>query len=256
MSVTLDRDEPMLKEGDPIPPAWHHAFFPRLPLTRALGPDGTIRVELWPDDPRLPRRMFLSSRTQYHRPLCIGDKMRWVTELVGLKARDARSGKCVIHSYRHTLSNAQGVAIVEEWDSMDREEVKGRPNVQPAGEPAPADCAFEKIVVPNSIMLFRYSAVTWNPHKIHYDHPYTTQVEGYPALLLHGPLTATLLSDLARDHTSGTMTRFEMRAKLPLFVDRPVKLMGRPRADNRHVCDLWAVSPEGKVAMEATATFD
>jgi len=255
MSATLDREDPVPKEGDPVPPAWHHAYFPRLPLTRALGPDGVIKVKNWPDDPMLPRRMFIASRIRYYKPLRIGDRARWVTELVGLKVKEGRSGKSVIHSYRHTISNSQGVALVEEWDSMDREGAKGKPNVHSPGQPAPTGAAWEKTVNVNSVMLFRYSAVTFNPHRIHYDYPYATQTEGYPALLLHGPLTATLLSDLARDNNPrATMTAFEMRARLPLFSDRPFRIMGRPR-DDRKVCDLWAVTPENTIAMEAFATF-
>jgi 3-methylfumaryl-CoA hydratase len=104
-------------------------------------------------------------------------------------------------------------------------------------------------------MLFRFSAVTFNPHRIHYDHPYTTRTEGYPALLVHGPLTSILLADLARDHNPGrTMTGFEMRARVPLFAGEPFRLLGRPR-DGGTACDLWAVTPQSTVAMEASATF-
>ncbi len=256
MNVTLDREEPVPKDGDPVPPGWHHLYFafPGLPLTRELGRDGR-NINEWPVDPTLPMRMYAGSRARFHRPLFIGDKARCVSELVSVKVKQGRSGKLAISTYRHTMSTAAGVATVDEWDMVDREEPKGEGDNRSSGQMAPSDPKWEKIVTPTSVMLFRFSAVTFNAHRIHYDHPYSTDVEGYPGLLLHGPFTATLLCDFARDNYPGaTMTGFEMRAKLPLFSDRPLRIMGRPREGGK-VCDLWAVTSENTVGMEAFATF-
>lgn len=255
LMVTLDREEPMPVDGDPVPPGWHHIFFPKLPPTRSLGRDGMVReIEDWPGEP-LPIRMFAGSRARFHRPLRVGDRARRVSELVSVNPKTGRSGRLVFATYRHTISNSEGIATVDEWDMVFREEAKGEPKTPPPGEPAPTRAAWEKTVNPTSVMLFRFSAVTFNPHRIHYDHPYTTASEGYPALLVHGPLTAILLLDLARDnHPGATMTGFEMRAMAPLFADRPFRIMGRPR-EGANACDLWAVTPENTVAMQASATF-
>ena len=144
---------------------------------------------------------------------------------------------------------------MDEWDRVDRAMVKGEGKKRPPKEAAPTDAVWERVINPTSVMLFRFSAVTFNPHKIHYDHPYATQTEGYPALLVHGPLTAILLIELAREKNPGaTMTGFEMRAKAPLFADHPFRTIGRPR-DGGKACDLWAITPSNTVAMEAFATF-
>lgn len=255
LNVTLDREEPMPKDGDPVPPGWHHLFFPKLPPTRALGRDGMVKeIENWPGDP-LPIRMFAGSRARFHRPLRIGDRARRVSELVSMTPKEGRSGRLLFATYRHTISNSEGVATVDEWDMVFRDEVKGEAKRPPAGKSAPGGAAWERTITPSSIMLFRFSAVTFNPHRIHYDHPYATGTEGYPALLVHGPLTSILLIDLARDNNRGAaMTGFEMRAMAPLFADQPFRTMGRPR-DGGKICDLWAVTPENTVAMEAFATF-
>jgi 3-methylfumaryl-CoA hydratase len=256
LNATLDRDEPVPGEGDPVPPGWHPIYFPKLPPTRELGRDGMIKeIEDWQGEAPLPIRMFAGSRTRFVRPLRIGERARRVSELVSMTPKEGRSGRLMFATYRHTISAADAVCIVDEWDMVFREEVKGDAKAAPPGQSAPSGFKWEKTVIPTSVMLFRFSAVTFNPHRIHYDHPYTTGTEGYPKLLVHGPLTAILLTDLARDSNPGaTMTGFDMRAKAPLYADEPFRIAGRPRQGGK-ACDLWAITPQNTVAMEAVATF-
>jgi len=106
-------------------------------------------------------------------------------------------------------------------------------------------------------MLFRFSAVTWNPHRIHYDRDYVTGVEKYPDLIVHGPFTAVLLLELVREHMGEKaiqMSGFSMRAKAPLYANRKLTLLGEPAADGKS-CKLWAADENGILAMEINATF-
>ena len=135
------------------------------------------------------------------------------------------------------------------------EESKSGARKPPPGQPAPEGTVWEMKINPTNTMLFRFSAATFNPHRIHYDYPYATQAEGYPGLVVHGPLTATWLLELARNNNPGaTMTGFEVRAKAPLFAGRPFRIVRRPRGGER-ACDLWAITPENTIAMEASASF-
>jgi 3-methylfumaryl-CoA hydratase len=254
LNVTLDRSEPVPKSGDPVPPLWHHIFFPNLPLTCELKRDGMVpEIDNGPADP-LPLRMFAGSRAAFHRSLRVGEQARQVRELASIAAKEGRSGKLVFATYRNTISTSAGVATVDDWDIVFREPPRdGVP--PPPGQPAPQGAVWKRTINPTHVMLYRFSAVGFNPHRIHYDHPYTTRTEGYPELIVHGPLTAICLADLARDHNPGaTMTAFEMRAKAPLYANQPFQVMGRPR-DGGKACDLWALTPENTVAMDASATF-
>ena len=256
LSATLDRDDPIPRDGDAIPAGWHPLFFPKLPPTRELGRDGMIKeIEDWQGEDPLPIRMFAGSRTRFLKPLLVGDKARRVSELISTTRKEGRSGRLLFATYRHTISTAEGVATVDEWDMVFRDEVKGSAKTAPPGEPAPEGGVWNRTINPTPVMLFRFSAVTFNPHRIHYDHPYTIGTEGYPNLLVHGPLTSLLLSDLARDNNPGaTMTGFDMRAKAPLYAGQPFRITGRPRNGGK-ACDLWAVTPQNTIAMQATASF-
>ena len=137
---------------------------------------------------------------------------------------------------------------------MFREEVKaGERNQAPRRDPAPDDVPWRRVVTPEPIQLFRFSALTFNSHRIHYDHRWAMEREGYPTLVVHGPLTSTLLLDFARDHKPGrTFRSYSTQARAPLFEGTPFELRGRPTTGG---CELWAVTPEGTVAMSAQAEF-
>jgi 3-methylfumaryl-CoA hydratase len=154
----------------------------------------------------------------------------------------------------HEIASADGVALREEHDIVYRE--APRPGEVPRPAPlAPTDEQFARTIVPDAVLLFRYSALTFNGHRIHYDHSYVHEVEGYPGLVVHGPLIATLLVDLLRRERPGTrLARFSFKALQPLFDTQPCTLCGRI-VEGGAGAELWARDAQGVLAMQATATF-
>jgi 3-methylfumaryl-CoA hydratase len=254
LRLTFGRDEPELGPGDPLPPGWQCLYFlPRFTLD-ALRPDGSPRdTGVIPPMP-LPRRMFAGERFRFHRPLRIGETIRRETELADISVKTGGTGTLVFATVAQRIFVGDALAIEEERRTVFREEVKaGERNQAPRRETAPDDTPWRRRIVPDPVLLFRFSALTFNSHRIHYDRPWAVEREGYPALVVHGPLTSTLLSDFARDHTRGRrFLSYETQARAPLFDTDAFELRGRPAADGRG-CDLWAVTPEGTVAMSARA---
>ena len=256
LRLTFGRDEPELRPGDPLPPGWQCLYFlPRF-TADALRPDGSPRdTGVVPPMP-LPRRMFASERFRFHRPLRIGDAVRRETELVDIAVKAGGTGTLVFATVAQRVFTTEGLAIEEERRTVFREEVRaGERNQAPRRETAPDDAPWRRRIEPDPVLLFRFSALTFNSHRIHYDRPWAMEREGYPALVVHGPLTSTLLIDFARDHADGrAVVSYEAQARAPLFDTAPFELRGRPAGDGRGA-ELWAVTPEGTVAMSARAEF-
>ncbi len=252
LSATLDRvDDPEPHLGTPLPPLAHWLYFlPRAPQ-REIGVDGhPNRGGFLPPVP-LPRRMWAGGRLELHHDLRVGDEVERRSTITKVDAKEGRSGALVFVTVRHEISNAQGVALTEEHDIVYR----GNPQVG-AVPPVPAMAAtdedFKREIVPDPVLLFRYSALTFNGHRIHYDRPYVTEVEGYPGLIVHGPLIATLLVDLVRRELPDARLRgFAFKAASPLFDTHPLALCGKRDADG-HV-SLWARNHRGHLAMHARA---
>jgi len=252
LRLTLGRSEPELKAGDPLPPAWLTLYF--LPRYRPdeLRPDGSPRdAGVVPAMP-LPRRMFAGERVRFHRPLRLDESVRRETTLTDISLKSGGTGTLVFATVTNRIFSADGLAVEEERRTVFREEVKsGERNQAPRRDPAPTDVPWRKRIAPDPVLLFRYSALTFNSHRIHYDHQWATGTEGYPGLVVHGPLTTTLLLDFARDSNPGrTIRSYATQARAPLFDVAPFELRGRPTADGRGA-ELWAVTPEGTVAMSA-----
>jgi len=252
LRLAFARPEPELKSGDALPPAWLALYF--LPQYRpdALRPDGSPRdAGVVPPMP-FPRRMFAGERVRFHKPLRIGDAVRRETELADISVKHGGTGTLVFATVVNRVFGPDGLALDDERRTVFREEVKaGEGNQAPRREPAPADVPWRKRVTPDPVLLFRFSALTFNSHRIHYDRTWAMQTEGYPGLVVHGPLTTTLLIDFARDCNPGRSLRgYTTQARAPLFDTAPFELRGRPTADGRG-CELWAVTPEGTVAMSA-----
>jgi 3-methylfumaryl-CoA hydratase len=256
LRLALGRPEPELQVGDPLPPGWHGLYFlPRFG-PQELRDDGAPRdAGVVPAMP-LPRRMFAGERLRFHHPIRIGDSVRCETELADITAKTGGTGTLVFATAVNRIFTPQGLALEEERRTVFREEVKaGEQNRAPRREEAPADLPWRQRVTPDPVLLFRFSALTFNSHRIHYDRPWAMEVEGYPGLVVHGPLTSTLLIDFARDHNPGrTFLSYTTQARAPLFDTAPFELRGRPTAEGRG-CELWAVTPEGTVAMSAQAEF-
>ena len=254
LRLTFGRDEPELRPGDPLPPGWQSLYFlPRF-APEALRPDGSpLDTGVIPPMP-LPRRMFAGERFRFHRPFRIGDAVRRETELSDISVKTGGTGTLVFATVTQRIFAGETLAIEEERRTVFREEVRaGERNQAPRREPAPADVPWRRRIAPDPVLLFRFSALTFNSHRIHYDRPWATEREGYTGLVVHGPLTSTLLLDFARDqHPGRVITTYETQARAPLFDTAPFELRGRPTEDGRGA-ELWAVTPEGTVAMSARA---
>lgn len=252
LSATLDREDPEPVAGTELPPLWHWLYF--LPRHRQseLGPDGHAqRGGFLPPVP-LPRRMWAGGRLQWHAPLRVGEAIERTSRIASVTHKAGRSGDLVFVLVRHEIRNAQGLAITEEHDIVYRAAAQPGDPVPPP-QPAPGDAGFSRALVPDPVLLFRYSALTFNGHRIHYDRSYVTGVEGYPGLVVHGPLIATLLVDLVRrELPRRRLASFSFKAVRPTFDIHPFSVHGRP--DGAGV-QLWARDHEGWLAMQAEARF-
>jgi 3-methylfumaryl-CoA hydratase len=250
LRLAFGRSEPELREGDPLPPAWLALYFlPRI-ATADLRPDGSARdTGVIPPMP-LPRRMFAGERVRFHRPLRLGEAVRRETELADISMKSGGTGTLVFATMTSRVFGPDGLAVEDERRTVFREEVQsGERNQAPRREPAPADVPWRRRITPDPVLLFRFSALTFNSHRIHYDRSWAMEVEGYPGLVVHGPLTTTLLIDFARDSNPGRrIVAYSTQARAPLFDTAPFELRGRPSEKG---CELWAGTPEGTVAMSA-----
>jgi 3-methylfumaryl-CoA hydratase len=248
LAATLDIDASF----DRLPPLWHWLYF--LPVHRwsDLGPDGhPKRGGFLPPVP-LPRRMWAGGRVEFHHPLRVGESITRTSTIANVQFKEGRSGSLVFVLVRHEISDTQGVALAEEHDIVYRD-LAGAGAGTPAS--APDDVVWQRIIHPDDVLLFRYSALTFNGHRIHYDRRYATEVEGYPGLVVHGPLIATLLVELVRaNRPQARVMRFEFRAVSPLFDTEPFTVCGKPESDGRTI-RLWAENSRGGLAMAATAVI-
>jgi 3-methylfumaryl-CoA hydratase len=254
LAATLDRDDAVPEAGTPLPPLAHWLYFLPVHLAREIGEDGHARRGGFLPPVPLPRRMWAGGRLTWEtgNPLRVGDTARRISRIASVSHKSGRSGDLVFVTVVHELHNASGLALAEEHD------IVYRGAAQP-GDPVPAPVAAEtaapwqRELTPDDVLLFRYSALTFNGHRIHYDRRYVTEVEGYPGLVVHGPLIATLLLDLLRRHTDRAVRRFEFKAVRPTFDGRPMRVSGRP--DGNRIA-LWAQDHEGWLTMQASAEIE
>jgi 3-methylfumaryl-CoA hydratase len=256
LSAVLDHAPAPLPGGTPLPPLWHWLYF--LPLARQseIGPDGHPRRGGFLPPVPLPRRMWAGSQFEFRAPLRLGDVLQRSSTIVDVSGKSGRSGELVFVKVRHELrcNGAAEPALVEFHDIVYRD--AQRPDDLPPPPQAAAEgAAWQRELRPDEVLLFRYSALTFNGHRIHYDRPYATQVEGYPGLVVHGPLIATLLLDLLRRHApQAELASFRFKALRPTFDGRPMRVNGAPQADGKSV-QLWAQDHEGWLTMDATAVL-
>jgi len=253
LSATLDRKDPEPRPGDVLPPGWHWLYFLETKPASELGPDGhPKRGGFLPPVP-LPRRMWAGGRIEFLQPLRIGDAVRRDSAIISVESKHGRSGNLVFVMVRHTISTGDGIAVREEHDIVYRDAAKpGEPPAQ--GKPAPANAAWQRALIGDPVLLFRYSALIFNAHRIHYDLDYAREEEHYPGLIVHGPLQTTLLLDLCRRHEQRPVKRLEYRALYPVFHTERFTVNGNPGADGASA-DLWTANAAGSYAMTGTAVF-
>ncbi len=256
MVVTFGRDEKAPGPGEPVAPGWHRCYFLPMSPPDRLGADGLpMDSDVMPEMP-FPRRMFAGTKHVFHRPILVGEKLRRETELADIQLREGSTGALIFTTVVSRIYGPGGLALEEEAAGVFREEVKpGEKSGVPKREAPPSDTPWKRRITPGPVSLFRYSALTFNPHRIHYDRPYAMDIEGYPGLVVHGPYSSQCLLDLARDNSGGRdLKTYAMRARAPLFDNDPFDVVGRPTADGNGG-ELWAVTPDGTIAMAATVTF-
>lgn len=253
LAATLDLDE-MPQTGTALPPGWHWLFFNPSVRRRELGPDGHPRRGGFLPPIPLPRRMWAGGRLDYIHTAPIGSLAKRRSEIVKVEIKSGRRGQLVFVTVRHIISVDGSDCINEEQDIVYRE-ASPPGTATPAPELAPTDAEHEREIRPDPVLLFRYSALTFNGHRIHYDPRYAQQEEGYRDLVVHGPLTATLLQNFGASLTgaAGRLSRFEFRGVNPLFVDRPFLLCARHASGD--TMTLWATGPQSELAMTAKGFF-
>lgn len=254
LTATLDHPAADTSPGTPLPPLWHWLYF--LPLHRQsdIGADGHARRGGFLPPVPLPRRMWAGSQFDFIAPIRVGDRVARTSTIEDVSSKEGRTGKLVFVKVRHEIrcNGASAPALVEFHDIVYRD-AQQPGDVAPPPQAAPAQAAWRRQIVPDDVLLFRYSALTFNAHRIHYDHPYVTREEGYPGLVVHGPLTATLLLEAFRNaHPDKTVRRFAFRAVGPLYDHQPFDVCGA--LDGPGTARLWS-DCDGRLTMKADVSF-
>jgi 3-methylfumaryl-CoA hydratase len=256
LNATLDRDPVDALPGAPLPPLWHWLYF--LPMHRQseIGADGHAKRGGFLPPVPLPRRMWAGSQFDFRAPVRVGDEVTRKSTIADVTEKEGRTGKLVFVKVMHEVrcNGSANPAIVEYHDIVYRE-AKRPGDPEPPPQSAESGAAWQREIVPDDVLLFRYSALTFNGHRIHYDRKYVTEVEGYPGLIVHGPLIATLLMDLLRRNTNDAdVATFRFKAVRPTFDLNPFRVNGQPQQDGKTI-RLWAQDHEGWLTMDAVATL-
>jgi 3-methylfumaryl-CoA hydratase len=256
LSATLDHPAVPVAAGTVLPPLWHWLYF--LPLHRQseIGPDGHARRGGFLPPVPLPRRMWAGSQLEFISPVRVGDRVARHSTIEDVTIKQGRTGQLVFVKVRHELRcNGAGEAALIEFHDIVYREARSPAEAEPPPQPAPSGPAWQREVVPDDVLLFRYSALTFNGHRIHYDRRYVTQTEGYPGLVVHGPLIATLLLDLLlRQMPAADVASFRFKAVRPTFDLHPFRVNGSLAADGKTV-RLWAQDHGSWLTMDAMATL-
>lgn len=257
LAATLDLDQ-VFEAGSVIPPLWHWLFF--LPRARRseIGPDGHPKRGGFLPPVELPRRMWAGSRLQWQGDLRIGEQIKRKSVIEAVESKSGRSGELVFVKVRHEVSNAAGALALTEWQDIVYREAPA-PSAKGAapapGTPAPAEAQWSQSWQPDPVLLFRFSALTFNGHRIHYDRPYAMNEEGYSGLVVHGPLLAMLMMQLARQNASGKTVRgFEFRGVSPVIDTGPFEVCGNPDAGSQ-AADLFVRGPGGVLSTQGKISF-
>jgi 3-methylfumaryl-CoA hydratase len=260
LSATLDWPVGLEPQRPPVgtalPYLWHWLYFLPIYAQSEIGADGHAKRGGFLPPVPLPRRMWAGSDFQFHEPLLVGDALARTSTIIDVKEKSGRTGNLIFVKVRHEIrrNGASEVALTEHHNIVYRD--AARPDdVAPPPVAAPTEFAWQRPIVPDDVLLFRYSALTFNGHRIHYDRKYVTEVEGYPGLIVHGPLIATMLMDLLRRHMPhARVTKFEFKAVRPTFDIHPFSVHGQPSVDGKTI-RLWGRDHEGWLTMDATATL-
>lgn len=254
LAATLDLDSAP-GAGDHLPALWHWVYFTEWPSTSALGADGHPRDgHFLPPIPHR-RRMFAGGRLDVHAPLALGQHATRRAEVVSTAVKHGSTGELLFVTVRYTFTQAGRPRITEEQDLVYRSDSGSTIAIERVTEPL-ADRHTPWAVEPTThpALLFRFSAMTSNSHRIHYDAEYTSKVEGFPALVVHGPLLALYMAELARTRSDRPVQRLRYRLAKPVFVGDEIRVQGSPAADGA-TAQLSVVSGSGTVHASAQADY-
>ena len=223
---------------------------PHAPMSE-LAEDGHARKGSFLPDSDLPRRMWASSSMEFHAPIKVGAQIRKHSKISSVKEKQGNSGSLIFVEIDHAIF-ADDLLAVEERQTLVYRAASSVLTPMPRAIGADLSAwSITREIIPYEAMLFRYSALTFNAHKIHYDAPYTREIEGYPALVVHGPLIASLLLRLASDEFGSLkVAHFSFRGKSPAFVGQKLYLVARRDGDDMA---LAAIGADGRSVMEAEA---
>jgi len=245
LAALLD-SQAAFRRGDPLPGPWYVMLFNPVVRQSGLGPDGhAAKGQFLPPVP-LPRRLFAGRRASLHAQLRIGDEVGRVSTIQSITPKKGRSGEMCFVTVRHEISGPAGLAVVEEQDIVYRGLAKGIPEERKSERPETP--RWSRVVTPDETMLFRFSAITFNAHRIHYDLAYTREAEGYPGLIMNGGLTTLLLQELAISSTGRALRSSVSRNLKPMFANRPITLCGAEAGGKVRV---WALDDKGDKAVQA-----
>jgi 3-methylfumaryl-CoA hydratase len=254
LAATLDQDPNAFKSGSVLPESWYAILFGTVAQESDIGPDGHPVTGDFMPPMHGTRRMFAGRRTTFHRALRVGDTVTRVSTVSRAEPKTGRTGAFTLVTVTHEMSGPSGLAITEEQDLVYRAAVEAGTTEAPKEAPRMEEKPdWSRAIVLDTVLLFRYSALTFNAHRIHYDLPYTRDVEGYPALVMNGGLTALLLVETARPHLPRAIASYAARAIRPLFVGERVTFNGRSAGDT---AALWASGPDGGLNYRVDVTLE
>lgn len=247
LHAALDNKE-AVESGTALPPTGQWLYFQPLAPQSGLGPDGHPERGGFLPPIELPRRMWAASDMTYHRPMCVGDEVEKRSRIANVSSKSGRTGTLAFVTVEHSYLRS-GMLMLSETQTLVYREAPSPGEPPPPPQPAPDGALWSHEATPDSRLLFRYSAVTFNAHRIHYDEPYARQVEGYPGLVVHGQLTATLLIEaFRRERPAFAIGGFSFRAMRPVFAGTTIHLEGAGDGDGYR---LWARDQDGAVIVEA-----
>ncbi len=249
MQATLDR-QPTFEKNAPLPPLWHWAYFHSgVPLS-GLGRDGHPELGTFLPPVDLPHRMWAGSRLTFAQPILLGDTITKTSTIKNVTIKSGRSGTLCFVTVEHVFKTPDDTLCISEEQDIVYKADPAPDALLPSPPEPPKNSLSNETITPSTIQLFRYSALTFNSHRIHYDREYCKAVEGYPGLVFHGPLAATLLADMAcRKANHAPLKSFNFRAMSPLFDTSPFTI----HSDGKGI--LWAQNPQGTLSMKAEVEF-
>ena len=253
-AATLGLEKAPTDKGEVVPPGWHGGFFPPSHRPTQMREDGQASGGgLIPAIP-LPRRRIGGTRMTFHEPLRVGDEIKKVTEIADMQIDDGPNGAMVTIIEKSSISSSRGLAVVEERDMMMLSEA--RADAAPKAAPAvPAEAKWKRVFEPKTPLLFRFSAIRFNSHRIHYDRDYVTKVEKLPGLVVQTSLICQLMIEMCRSEVpSRPLNYFGFQTARQTYDTGNFTIAGTPSADGREVT-LWSLDSNGNVTMTATAKF-